>query len=78
MLADKNHTLVFQCGFTLIAPERSVNKNLSYPAAEVGHKVKLPSQTGTLGSSGVIGGVQTYWNVLLQEKSGQTSDSHYW
>lgn len=48
MLADKNHTLVIQCCFTLIAPEGSVSKNLSDPAAEVGHYVKLASQTGPL------------------------------
>lgn len=69
MLTDKNHTLVIQCHFTLIPLEGSINMNLSYPGSEVGHNVKLASQTGSLGYGGVIGGVQTCWNVLLQEKS---------
>lgn len=68
-LTHKNHTLVIQCHFTLIPPEGSINKSLMYLASEVGHNVKLASQTGSLGCGGVFGGVQTCWNLLLQEKS---------
>lgn len=73
MLTHKNHTLVIQCHFTLIPPEGYIEKSLRYLASEVGHNVKLASQTGSFAWGGVFGGIQTCWNLLLQEKSQDNS-----